>query len=433
MDNQRIGLKIKELRISNNMTQEELADGIITRGFLSRLERGLAIPSIETLSQIAQKLNSSIADLMDTVDNVGSIPNNKIDQTNNTTTLDYIELKIEEREFKHAKKLLDKYEESYTTSYNQINHGRYLYLKAFLLWEERNIKLAQKFIDESIDILKFEDSELIKVFNLKGIICFHLNKHEEALNLFIKSLSLSFKYPSNVKHKINTNLNLGVLYTHLKEYTSAIYYLNEAERLNVSSDLMYKASDIFLTLGVCFKRIKRHKKSEFFYQKALSISNIKADLNIKAAALTNLSVLMRELEDLDLALTYIKEAISIYKSVGKEQLEISAYINYLKTLILVNNFEEIEKVFIYLEEKLNVFTKQQLATFYHIKFNFILINSKNEESEKMNYFDKSLQLYKDLNLIEEQISLYKDAIEYYINNDSAKALHLYKSLSILLK
>ena len=45
-----IGEKIKELRIRNGLTQEELADRAeLSKGFISQLERDLTSPSISTL------------------------------------------------------------------------------------------------------------------------------------------------------------------------------------------------------------------------------------------------------------------------------------------------------------------------------------------------------------------------------------------------
>lgn len=50
-----IGEKIKELRIRNGLTQEELADRAeLSKGFISQLERDLTSPSISTLEDILQ-------------------------------------------------------------------------------------------------------------------------------------------------------------------------------------------------------------------------------------------------------------------------------------------------------------------------------------------------------------------------------------------
>ena len=56
-----IGQKIKELRIINGLTQEELADrSELSKGFISQLERDLTSPSIATLTDILQSLGSDL-------------------------------------------------------------------------------------------------------------------------------------------------------------------------------------------------------------------------------------------------------------------------------------------------------------------------------------------------------------------------------------
>ena len=54
-----IGEKIKELRISKCITQSQLAGNFITRNMLSRIENGVALPSIPTILYIAEKLKVS--------------------------------------------------------------------------------------------------------------------------------------------------------------------------------------------------------------------------------------------------------------------------------------------------------------------------------------------------------------------------------------
>jgi transcriptional regulator with XRE-family HTH domain len=58
-----IGEKIKELRISNDLTLQELASrSELTKGFLSQVERNLTSPSISTLEDILEALGTSLAD-----------------------------------------------------------------------------------------------------------------------------------------------------------------------------------------------------------------------------------------------------------------------------------------------------------------------------------------------------------------------------------
>ena len=58
-----IGNKIKELRVMQGLTQEELAERAeLTKGFISQLERDLTSPSISTLEDILQGLGKTVSD-----------------------------------------------------------------------------------------------------------------------------------------------------------------------------------------------------------------------------------------------------------------------------------------------------------------------------------------------------------------------------------
>ncbi|HPW68474.1 MAG TPA: cupin domain-containing protein [Deltaproteobacteria bacterium] len=59
----KIGEKIKNLRLSMELTQEDLAARAdLTKGFISLLERDLQTPSLDTLELILNALDTSLAD-----------------------------------------------------------------------------------------------------------------------------------------------------------------------------------------------------------------------------------------------------------------------------------------------------------------------------------------------------------------------------------
>ncbi len=58
-----IGHKIKQLRIQNDLTLEELASrSEVTKGFLSQLERDLTSPNISTLEDILEALGTNLSE-----------------------------------------------------------------------------------------------------------------------------------------------------------------------------------------------------------------------------------------------------------------------------------------------------------------------------------------------------------------------------------
>lgn len=76
----KIGEKIKELRLSYELTQEELADRCeLTKGYISQLENELTSPSIATLIDILSALGTNLKDFFGEDDSEEKIIFNKND------------------------------------------------------------------------------------------------------------------------------------------------------------------------------------------------------------------------------------------------------------------------------------------------------------------------------------------------------------------
>jgi transcriptional regulator with XRE-family HTH domain len=62
----KIGEKIKNLRLAQELTQEDLADRAdLTKGFISMLERDLTSPSLDTLELILNALDTSLGEFFE--------------------------------------------------------------------------------------------------------------------------------------------------------------------------------------------------------------------------------------------------------------------------------------------------------------------------------------------------------------------------------
>ena len=73
-----LGKKIKELRLSCSLTQEELADRCeLTKGYISQLENDLTSPSIATLIDILLALGTDLKEFFASDDSEEKITFNK--------------------------------------------------------------------------------------------------------------------------------------------------------------------------------------------------------------------------------------------------------------------------------------------------------------------------------------------------------------------
>jgi transcriptional regulator with XRE-family HTH domain len=71
---QALGPRIREIRRGNNVTLRALADAAgVSESFVSQVERGVANPSMASLSRMADALGTNLASLFVGVDPVGSV------------------------------------------------------------------------------------------------------------------------------------------------------------------------------------------------------------------------------------------------------------------------------------------------------------------------------------------------------------------------
>jgi transcriptional regulator with XRE-family HTH domain len=87
----KIGEKVKNLRLAQDLTQEDLADRAdLTKGFISMLERDLTSPSLDTLELILNALDTSLAEFFEDEEAANVVfPKDKrvvIDNENGTIT-----------------------------------------------------------------------------------------------------------------------------------------------------------------------------------------------------------------------------------------------------------------------------------------------------------------------------------------------------------
>lgn len=101
-----IGQRIKEIRNNNNLTQEELADGIISRTYLSLIEKGSVHPSTNVLIKLSERLECSVNDFMQEVSHF------RYNDVEILREIAYYEQKIEQEDYTSLHYFIEKEYES---------------------------------------------------------------------------------------------------------------------------------------------------------------------------------------------------------------------------------------------------------------------------------------------------------------------------------
>lgn len=208
-----IGDRIKSIRKSKKISQGELASGICTQSNISRIEKGIHVPTLYLIDQIARKLDVDVEDLL-------SSEYKKFEK------IQILSKKfIDEQNYKDLFYLIDGviFEESY-------------YQKKYMYWlnaitsyyYKNNVGMAKIYITTAKSIFtEIVDYELdLNILNAESIINRDTYDKEKLNNLYVEMLKILNK------RNINNDLSIKILQTISTHY----FYEKDFEKvLEISS------------------------------------------------------------------------------------------------------------------------------------------------------------------------------------------------------
>lgn len=226
-----IGQRIKEIRNNNNLTQEELADGIISRTYLSLIEKGSVHPSTNVLIKLSERLNCSVNDFMQEVSHF------RYNDVEILREIAYYEQKIESDDFHSVTSFIDKEYEVVDQIPSQ-DSGRIhlIYAKYYNKMDES--RKEKHHVDRALQLLSTVsiNQAYIDAIILKTGILVSKNEVEEALDLLEDTLFIMLRL---------TELDLGIIRI-LFEIASCYHikrgYFTSSrilERLEKQSDILH--------------------------------------------------------------------------------------------------------------------------------------------------------------------------------------------------
>jgi len=156
-----------------------------------------------------------------------------------------------------------------------------------------------------------EGLELYSKYDYKGALA----KFEEALKIFKKTF-----YAEGISSTLG---NMGMIYSNLGDYKSALKYCNDALemcRSNVFKDVKGEGKNL-VNIGLIYANMGDYKKSLQSYEGAMDIFKRLDDLQGQGKVSVSMGNLYSDLGDYDKALEYYEEGLDIAKKTGDLQGE----------------------------------------------------------------------------------------------------------------
>ncbi|OZM56484.1 hypothetical protein CIB95_11960 [Lottiidibacillus patelloidae] len=255
----KIGTKIKYYRINQGMTQDDLAQGIISIPYLSKIENNLIVPSEDVIELLCERLEISPV----------SVENKRVEQLLITLGETLLRNQKEESQeiFTELEELKSFMEDPSDVMLFQIYRVRYYTLVAKYEAAKETYELVKE------EYQHFDQTLRYLFHKHAGNLHYVMNNFQASkldLREAIKSLPLGMKHYD--EEKADTLYLTALTFSKLGSDASAIQHANACLQFYQSTYHFKKCADIHLILGVSYRRIKNIDEAIVHYEHASNIS-----------------------------------------------------------------------------------------------------------------------------------------------------------------
>lgn len=353
-----IGNKIKALRQKQKICQQDLCCGILSRTILSKIENNKMLPSIPQLEHISKTLNVPITYFFNDDELAADIQ---------VKTLHDRTIEIEDL-FKNKK-----------------------YLTIVEAYEQGKCKLN-------------EDCTLCYYV---GISYYYINLYNKSL-VFLRKFITSYKHSSesykyrNVEYFATAHNILSIIMLNNSNFKKALSYLNEA--LNIIK--LYRNYDtkiysiIISNIGSIYCKIHQYEKVIAVLEPFLENKDDMVYLFAVSSIHLSLNIAYFELSNYEASLNHVKNAIWLFKYIGKNFDANECYLNYINVLRFTYKFDEAMNLINELKSEndtddklINLLMIEEMALYFNLgKFETALTLSRDvklknlRKRSKMDYY-----------------------------------------------
>ena len=255
-----IGQRIKEIRHNNNLTQEELAQGIISRTYLSLIEKGNVQPSTNVLIKLSERLNCTVDDFLNDISNF------EHHDVEILKELSYQEYQLKEGNYEVVGHFIEKnilsvqhlppedrgrihaiYGHYFNAIGKKVDANKHLTDAIGLL---STVPIHQNYID--VTLLKIELDIIEENF-------------EAALDTLDSLHKELIKFDWNAADLIRVYFNYSLTYFNLNQHFTAYRYYNKFESLQEQFDFTYKQDE---SRTLVYKILYKLDDTEMLHQRS---------------------------------------------------------------------------------------------------------------------------------------------------------------------
>jgi transcriptional regulator with XRE-family HTH domain len=305
-----IGLRIKEIRKSQNMTQDQLAEGICTRSYISSIEKGKVSPSIPLMEKLAARLHVSVDDFRCDIPNLTS---KEISGRLNTL----IE-QIEEKHVDSAKSLIEKL--SVVRMEDTAHQALLFWARGKIAEFQKDFRSAESLLQEAVSLSRQVDDVPTRVRILDSIGTFYSrfeNNPRKGSVYLNEAFELMRNHDITGRQKINVLISIANMSFRFSEYVSAIRYFKEVYDTQKAYSTQYRLEDTYMGLGIGYMISNLYEEAHYYLSQAIRILEEKGNDDILLYSnIGNLGILYRDMGDYAASEDYLRRASNGFRQVN---------------------------------------------------------------------------------------------------------------------
>lgn len=414
-----IGIKIKTLRKSLNLSQQELSSSIISRTIISKIENNKIVPSIYQLNYLAKILGVTMEYFID------EEPDIFLDESDDNLNLSINYLYNHEKYYA----IISYYEKSLIHFNRNINYWFYIGMSYYKTeFYEESKKLLLKFIKEfeklHIPEKKYYVENCASALNSLSFILMREDNKKKSISYIVKAKNLleAYSLRSLRLYYVLIN-NLSTLYNQTNNFKKSIKDLEEFLKDLPELVNLKMIASIHLNLNICYYNLSLYDKSIFHIKSSINLFEYSNNLyQVKGCYLNYINAL-RYNQKYEEALEILEKFNEKYPNDLEDSLKKEFSI---QVIILYFNMGNYDKV-LSLMSKVNhiTFDAATRHCFFLIKGHINFLNKDYEKSKSsllacFKFFSESTYIY-DLKVIYED--LYAITGEKNYSQDTFKKLY----------
>lgn len=288
-----IGKNIKYIRTQKKITQSELAAGICSISYLSKIENELAEPSTEVLEQFCHRLGISVGEIGKQEDTLSLIK----------SEFDILHSIIRDRDKEKAEL---KFNEIMSHFPKLIEPEAYLIKALFelrLAIMDRDKLKADTFFIEVASHVNYQSDWTIKYFyRFCGLYQYLYGSYQDAIEYYL----LAERYLEEDKEEVFYHLALA--YYELDQISISTFYINRALDIFTNKQQTELITNCKLLLGINYIKLHEFQKAKNYFNDILECTP-RANSLLRGKVYHNLGLLYSEEGDPSKAIQYAFESL----------------------------------------------------------------------------------------------------------------------------